>query len=84
MKVRQDPPAANGISGTKGGERPRNHSEISGSYGYSLFSSFNSTRFHAIRLSKYNCSVRVEDEYHTEHGQAALRRDFNFDSPVTQ
>ena len=51
---------------------------------YSLFSSFNSTRFHAIRLSKYNCSVRVEDEYHTEHGQAALRRDFNFDSPVTQ
>ena len=34
MKVRQDPPAANGISGTKGGERPRNHSEISGSYGY--------------------------------------------------
>ena len=44
----------------------------------------NSTRFHAIRLSKYNCSVRVEDEYHTEHGQAALRRDFNFDSPVTQ
>ena len=51
---------------------------------YSLFSSFNSTRFHAIRLSKYNCSVHVEDEYHTEHGQAALRRDFNFDSPVTQ
>ena len=43
-----------------------------------------STRFHAIRLSKYNCSVRVEDEYHTEHGQAALHRDFNFDSPVTQ
>ena len=34
MKVRQDPPAANGISGTQGGERPRNHSEISGSYGY--------------------------------------------------
>ena len=34
MKVRHDPPAANGISGTKGGERPRNHSEISGSYGY--------------------------------------------------
>ena len=51
---------------------------------YSLFSSFNSTRFHAIRLSKYNCSVHVEDEYHTEHGQAALRRDFNFDPPVTQ
>lgn len=25
MKVRQDPPAANGISGTQGGERPRNH-----------------------------------------------------------
>ena len=48
------------------------------------FFSFYSTRFHAIRLSKYNCSVRVEDEYHTEHGQAALRRDFNFDSPVTQ
>ena len=41
-------------------------------------------RAYAIRLSKYNCSVRVEDEYHTEHGQAALRRDFNFDSPVTQ
>lgn len=49
-----------------------------------FFFSFYSTRFHAIRLSKYNCSVRVEDEYHTEHGQAALRRDFNFDSPVTQ
>ena len=48
------------------------------------FFSFYSTRFHAILLSKYNCSVRVEDEYHTEHGQAALRRDFNFDSPVTQ
>ena len=32
-KVRQDPPAAKGISGTQGGERPRNHSEISGSYG---------------------------------------------------
>ena len=46
--------------------------------------SFYSTRFHAILMSKYNCSVRVEDEYHTEHGQAALRRDFNFDSPVTQ
>ena len=46
--------------------------------------SFYSTRFHAILLSKYNCSVRVEDEYHTEHGQTALRRDFNFDSPVTQ
>ena len=40
--------------------------------------------YDAIRLSKYNCSVRVEDEYHTEHGQTALRRDFNFDSPVTQ
>ena len=37
-----------------------------------------------VLLSKYNCSVRVEDEYHTEHGQTALRRDFNFDSPVTQ
>lgn len=48
------------------------------------FFSFYSTRFHAILLSKYNCSVRVEDEYHTEHGQTALRRDFNFDSPVTQ
>ena len=48
------------------------------------FFSFYSTRFHAILLSKYNCSVCVEDEYHTEHGQAALRRDFNFDSPVTQ
>lgn len=34
MKVRQDPPAANGISGTQSGERPRNHSEISDSYGY--------------------------------------------------
>ena len=27
---------------------------------------------------------QLEDEYHTEHGQTALRRDFNFDSPVTQ
>ena len=27
---------------------------------------------------------RQLEEYHTEHGQAALRRDFNFDSPVTQ
>ena len=43
-----------------------------------------STHFHAILLSKYNCAVRVEEEYHTEHGQAALRRDFYFDSPVTQ
>ena len=49
-----------------------------------FFFSFYSTRFHAILLLEYNCSVRVEDEYHTEHGQAALRRDFNFDSPVTQ
>ena len=48
------------------------------------FFPFYSTRFHAILLSKYNCSVRVEEEYHTEHGQVALRRDFNFDSPVTQ
>ena len=48
------------------------------------FFPFYSTRFHAILLLKYNCSVRVEDEYHTEHGQAALHRDFNFDSPVTQ
>lgn len=48
------------------------------------FFPFYSTRFHAMLLSKYNCSVRVEDEYHTEHGQAALHRDFNFDSPVTQ
>lgn len=49
-----------------------------------FFFSFYSTRFHAILLLEYNCSVRVEDEYHTEHGQTALRRDFNFDSPVTQ
>lgn len=27
---------------------------------------------------------RQLEDYHTEHGQAALRRDFNFDSPVTQ
>ena len=27
---------------------------------------------------------QLEDEYHTEHGQTALRRDFNFDSLVTQ
>lgn len=27
---------------------------------------------------------QLEDEYHTEHGQTALRRDFKFDSPVTQ
>ena len=27
---------------------------------------------------------RQLEYYHTEHGQAALRRDFNFDSPVTQ
>ena len=41
------------------------------------------TAFFAKLLSKYNCAVRVEEEYHTEHGQAALRRSFNFDSPVT-
>ena len=35
-------------------------------------------------LSKYNCAVRVEEEYHTEHGQAALRRSLNCDFPVTQ
>ena len=48
-----------------------------------FFLPFYSTRFYAILLSKYNCAVRVEEEYHTEHGQAALRRSFNFDSHVT-
>ena len=50
---------------------------------YFLFS-FNSTRFRAILLPKYNCVVSVEEKYHTKHGQAALHRHFNFDSPVTQ
>ena len=27
---------------------------------------------------------RQLEDYHTEHGQAALHRDFHFDSPVTQ
>ena len=48
---------------------------------YFLFS-FNSPRFRAILLPKYNCAVRVEEEYHTEPGQTALRRSLNCDSPV--
>ena len=35
---------------------------------------------------EYNRGSRGNEHtpYHTEHGQTALRRDFNFDSPVTQ
>ena len=58
------------------------HRQLVNQEAYSLFSSFNSTRFRAILLPKYNCAVRVEEEYHTEPGQTALRRSLNCDSPV--